>query len=319
MARKRMIDPTFWEDEQVGQLSIRQRLLLLSCFNHADDEGRGRAHPALLRNQTFVYDDDVTVSDVKQDMEEICKSLDLSNAFCLKTYNDGKQNEFYCIPNWSETNKPSHPTRSSIPNPPEGLLRPPENFANTSDENHEDSAKRSRDIIEDVLKGSGDTLEDFTSVSSAGQGRGGEVSQGQSRSGKVSLGDLRENSGKIPESFAAEIMKFLPNDWTDYNDFVDDAFQQFSAAAAAQKTTHAASYALTWWQRRFGEAKVGKNAKGEAIMEGLLKACREYPAPLVAAALLKTAKYGGGKAKSWKYVKKIMVEMSEGKGEPKDE
>ena len=43
MARRRMIDPNFWESEDVSRLSLFARLLFIGMISNADDEGRGRA------------------------------------------------------------------------------------------------------------------------------------------------------------------------------------------------------------------------------------------------------------------------------------
>lgn len=311
MARKRMIDPAFWEDYDVGHLSIRQRLLLISCLSHADDDGRGRADAALLRNQTFTYDDDVTNDDVKGDRDAICENLELSNLFCMRIYNDAKGAEYFCFPNWFETNKPSNPTKSKIPEPPESIFRPKPHFANDSGNNSEDIAKRSGDIIDEIMSGSRNNRDEFANDSPVGQGRGGEVRSGQSRSGKVRLGKVGKNSAQIAESLRDEILNYYPEGLTDCDDKVDDAFLRFSAAAAERAVTKASSFGVVWWEKNIGELPAkGKHSSGSAVLEGLLHALREQPPGLICAALLKTAKYGGGKARSWKYVNRIMAEMN---------
>ena len=57
MARKRMIDPSFWTDEKLGECSIQERMLFMGLISNADDEGYGRANPKLLKSLIFPYDD----------------------------------------------------------------------------------------------------------------------------------------------------------------------------------------------------------------------------------------------------------------------
>lgn len=57
MARKRMIDPSFWTDEKIGKLKIENRLLFMGLISNADDEGRLVGHPAIIKSTVFPYDE----------------------------------------------------------------------------------------------------------------------------------------------------------------------------------------------------------------------------------------------------------------------
>ncbi|ELP67714.1 HNH endonuclease domain protein [Streptomyces turgidiscabies Car8] len=65
MPRIRTVKPEFWEDEVVGLLPRDARLLFISTFNMADDEGLLRWTPAYIKAQTFMYDDDLNLKDVE--------------------------------------------------------------------------------------------------------------------------------------------------------------------------------------------------------------------------------------------------------------
>lgn len=54
---RRMIDPSFWQSETIAELDIETRYLFIGLFSNADDQGRLRAHPALLRSLLFKFDD----------------------------------------------------------------------------------------------------------------------------------------------------------------------------------------------------------------------------------------------------------------------
>ena len=68
MARKRMIDPEFWSDEQIGHWSFEARLFYIALWNFADDEGRFKAHPKLLKAQIFPYDDKLQIDKLKKEI-----------------------------------------------------------------------------------------------------------------------------------------------------------------------------------------------------------------------------------------------------------
>lgn len=57
MARKRMIDPEFWSDEEIGRWTHSARLFYIGLWNFADDCGRFKANLGLLKSQIFPTDD----------------------------------------------------------------------------------------------------------------------------------------------------------------------------------------------------------------------------------------------------------------------
>lgn len=61
MARIRTIKPELWQDEQLGALPSDTLLLFVGLISHADDEGRLRGNPLLIRAQVFPYRPNVDV------------------------------------------------------------------------------------------------------------------------------------------------------------------------------------------------------------------------------------------------------------------
>lgn len=305
MARRRMVNPSFFEDDQVGRLKLPERLLLLAAWTNADDEGRLRAHPGHLRGLAFTYDDE-TLDDIVSYRDNIVESLSPANLYAFVVYTDDKGSEYMAFIHWRKTNKPGHPKASDIPAPPEinevdskddGELH--ETFPNNSGNSHETFPNNSGEFPEDGTRRSG-------------EGRGGEVRSGQDRLGKVRLDGGKEVATSLPLGFREDMKKYLPDDWTDSDDLIDSDFLEFSAAAAAgDRVSAAASHALNWWINHISQVN-GKKGKGGggAVIEGVMQACREYPPPMVGAALLKGAKYKAGKSQSWPYVKKIIREMN---------
>lgn len=73
MARKRMIDPSFWIDEKLGMLDVISRLLFMGLISNADDDGRLVGHPSLIKSIIFPYDQDITVVDIITKLQELAK------------------------------------------------------------------------------------------------------------------------------------------------------------------------------------------------------------------------------------------------------
>lgn len=108
MARKRMIDPSFWTDEKLGeQCSIAERLLFMGLISNADDEGRGRANPKLLLSMIFPYDD-MRLSDFKNSLAKLA-SLELIRLYQV----EGQQ--YFAVTHFRKYQTVNRPTPSEIP------------------------------------------------------------------------------------------------------------------------------------------------------------------------------------------------------------
>ena len=111
MARKRMLSPEMWESSSFSSLTDLSKLVFISLISHADDEGRGRAGAAYIRNMTFPNDEDRRVADIKKALLEIgCK---MSVQFYTV---DG--NDYYFMTKWLKWQKIDKPTKSKLPPPP---------------------------------------------------------------------------------------------------------------------------------------------------------------------------------------------------------
>jgi hypothetical protein len=110
MARKRIIDPEFWSDEEVGHWSFQSRLFYIGLWNFADDSGRFKAHNGLLMSQIFPYDDRKRVKIEK------CKD-EIGNKVVWYEI-DGSQYGF--LRNFNKYQRIDRPQESKIPPPPSG-------------------------------------------------------------------------------------------------------------------------------------------------------------------------------------------------------
>lgn len=107
MPRKRVIDPEFWSDEEIGSWSFQARLFYIGLWNFADDEGKFKANDSLLKAQIFPYDDDVILDDIKKYLGD--KIL----WYKVDTFSYGY------IRNFNRYQRIDRPTPSKIPNPKE--------------------------------------------------------------------------------------------------------------------------------------------------------------------------------------------------------
>lgn len=107
MARKRMIDPNFWTDEKLGEVSMQERLLFMGLISNADDEGYGRANPKLLKSLIFPYDD-LRASDLEKWL------LRLGGLHIVVLFKYDEQTYYY-LPNFLKHQTINKPTKSSFP------------------------------------------------------------------------------------------------------------------------------------------------------------------------------------------------------------
>lgn len=82
-----MIQPQIWQDPEFGSLTPLAKLIFIGMMTQADDDGRLRTDPRLIKTQLFPYDLSITpeqVMDALENIENICK-----NVFFYKTERDG--------------------------------------------------------------------------------------------------------------------------------------------------------------------------------------------------------------------------------------
>ena len=107
MPRKRIIDPEFWSDEEVGAWPYEARLFYIACWNFADDAGRMKAHSSLLKSQIFPYD-------MRIDIEKLKNTLSSK----IKWYTvNGSQ--YGVIRNFLKHQRIDRPSPSKLPIPPQ--------------------------------------------------------------------------------------------------------------------------------------------------------------------------------------------------------
>ena len=106
MPRKRMIDPEFWSDEEIGMWSFQARLFYIGLWNFADDEGRMKAHPALLKSQIFPYENKINIEKLKNEVSSKVQWYTLNGQL------------YGHIRNFLKYQKIEKPSKSKLPIPP---------------------------------------------------------------------------------------------------------------------------------------------------------------------------------------------------------
>ena len=119
MARRRMIDPSFWDDEDVGQLSDSARLLLLACISNADDHGKLSGSPTTLKKVAFGFTD-YSNADTDRLLAEIADHIRGFHRYHV----NGRQ--YIALLHWYKYQRVDHPSDSTLPDPPDAQFDPPE-------------------------------------------------------------------------------------------------------------------------------------------------------------------------------------------------
>lgn len=116
MARQsRPLKTSFWDDDKVCHLSRDARLTLAGLITKmADDEGRFVATPAAVAGSLFP-NDEIPPSRIKKWLAEI-ESQGLALVYRI---NGGT---YGTLPGWHRHQKPPHPSKSTIPPPPDDGL-----------------------------------------------------------------------------------------------------------------------------------------------------------------------------------------------------
>lgn len=283
MPRRRLLDPSFTDDIEVAQLTRDERLFLLGCLRNADDDGRLMANPAFLKAEIFMYDDDIDLKQMRQIKESTLQKMQgwrQDNIWRLVPYQNSDL-EYLYFPNWFQFNKPSHPTASKLPAPPEALPHP---------------SGVSPAPLPNTTRAAPEAIESASALS--------QVSLSQDRLGKV-----RE----VQEDFRS-----FSDNKNDLTDFLTKTLTSYMSARGERGPPEemTPARAAQWGMlvlERFWEQLVGGKLPG-LVWHGAYNALQNYPAEVVAKAFVKASPYKGGKHKSWKYVETIIKEEMEKRG-----
>ena len=111
MARKRMISPEIWTSQDFSELSNFEKIVFISLFSHADDEGRGVAEASFIASATFPFDKNRRDTDIEKALTKIALTMSVQ----LYSINGRK---YYVMTNWKRWQKIDKPSKSKLPPPP---------------------------------------------------------------------------------------------------------------------------------------------------------------------------------------------------------
>lgn len=116
MARIRTIKPEFFTSLTIADLNLAQRLTFIGLWTHADDKGRCRYDPRLIKAAVWPLDDR-TADEIADDVRA------LTDASLIVHYEaDGKA--YIAVTNWDEHQRINRPTPSKFPAPEDGQIVP---------------------------------------------------------------------------------------------------------------------------------------------------------------------------------------------------
>ena len=109
MARRRLIAPGIWQSGHFKRFNFRQRLLWIGVITRADDTGKLKGEPAVLKAEIFPFDA-IGVGVIDEDLAK------LEQEGLIRRY-EVAGDRYILIVKWKRYQKPSHPTPSTIPDP----------------------------------------------------------------------------------------------------------------------------------------------------------------------------------------------------------
>ena len=115
MPRQRMVKPEFFDSESLAECSLGARLLFIGLWVMGDDYGNQKAQLKRLKHRVFPLDD-ITPDEFRS---MLCE---LERVGCIKGYEiDGER--YINIPNFGTYQTINRPTKTSIPEPPERIVK----------------------------------------------------------------------------------------------------------------------------------------------------------------------------------------------------
>jgi len=144
MARIRSIKPEIRSSEKVTSWPIEVRYAWILLWGFCDDHGRARDNARLFRADAYPLDDQITLEDVEGYLTQ------LATAGVIERYEvDGTR--YLRVVNWTEHQKPQHPSKSVIPCPHgvvvQGQCDAHETLPNSSGSPHEGFVKPSSNVL----------------------------------------------------------------------------------------------------------------------------------------------------------------------------
>ncbi|TES88933.1 MAG: hypothetical protein E3J94_07160 [Desulfobacteraceae bacterium] len=114
MARNRMIQKIFWDDEKLSGISKPARLVFIALWNLSDDYGVVKGNPSWLKSRIFPYE--------KNSMDEFNGLLrEIEDKEFIFSFKSNKEKYFF-IKNFQKYQIINRPSKQRNPEPPDNLV-----------------------------------------------------------------------------------------------------------------------------------------------------------------------------------------------------
>lgn len=119
MSRARIIKPDFFQSRSLARVSRDARLTFIGLWTEADAEGRGIAHPAILRGRIWPLDVDITDAVVVSHLYELASTGHI-------TVYESDGDAFFAVVSWHKHQSAAYRTGESKLPAPESCRNSPE-------------------------------------------------------------------------------------------------------------------------------------------------------------------------------------------------
>lgn len=206
MSRKRMIDPDIWDDSKFNQLDQAGKLIFIGMITLANDQGKLRADPRILKSKVFPYNN-IDLQNVEKAVQQIA---DLG----MITYYEVAGEHFARLSNWNKYQTLTYIGKDNLPDPEQENL-----ILNQPLTNPEETLNTNRDKRDKLIKYKTE-CEEFMSHFNAACGKS------LSLDGKAGELRLRVISQRLGDGFSLDQLKkavdnFSTSDWHRERGFVD--------------------------------------------------------------------------------------------------
>lgn len=116
--RIRTLKPECWQDEAIGALSDKARLLWVGLVTMADDAGRLRLLPSAVIGHVFPYDESVTAARLRKLLAECTAAVTQEGKPLVMVYEHGGAT-YAWLTGWRKHQRINRVTPSELPPPPD--------------------------------------------------------------------------------------------------------------------------------------------------------------------------------------------------------
>lgn len=142
MSRTRMVKPDFFQSRSLAKVSRDARLTFIGLWVEADAEGRGIAHPSILRGRIWPLDADITDATVVAHLHELARTGHI-------TVYESDGDAFYAVNSWRKHQSAAYRTgESKLPAPETSEVLDPMAFDALSPGEMQEIVQNARPVVQ---------------------------------------------------------------------------------------------------------------------------------------------------------------------------